>query len=106
MADLKSLLKSAVSSAVNSDSSSELDLSKVKSIAESILGSKSILENSLGSEGTGIVDAASKVKEAVDKGLGSETIKKVISILKSALEKVEGNALCTTLAKKLESLGV
>lgn len=28
------------------------------------------------------------------------------SLLKSALEKVEGNALCTTLAKKLESLGV
>lgn len=52
MADLKSLLKSAVSGAVNtsSDSSSELDLSKVKSLAESILGSKSLLENSLGSQ--------------------------------------------------------
>ena len=106
MADLKSLLKSAVSGAVNSESSSELDLSKVKSIAESILGSKSILENSLGSEGTGIVDAASKVKEAVEKGLGNETVRKAISMLKNALEKVEGNALCSALAKKLESLGI
>ena len=108
MADLTSLLKSAVSSAVNtsSDSSSEFDLSKVKSLAESILGSKSLLENSLGSDGTGIVDAASKVKEAVEKGLGNDTVKKALALLKKALAKVEGNALCASLAKKLEALGV
>ena len=48
MADFKSFLKSAVSSAVNSSSESsegsELDLSKVTSIIESIMGSKSLLE--------------------------------------------------------------
>ncbi|MBQ3830619.1 MAG: hypothetical protein IJT86_02820 [Spirochaetales bacterium] len=108
MADFKSLLKSAVSGAINSDenSSSDLDLSKVKSIVESILGSKPVLEGTLGNDGTSIVDAASNVKQVLEKGLENGAVRKALSLLKDALAKVEGNALCSTVAKKLEAMGI
>ena len=110
MADFKSFLKSAVSSAVNSSSESsegsELDLSKVTSIIESIMGSKSLLEGSLGEDGSGIVDAASKVKQLMDKGLDNETVKKALSLLKDSVAKVKDNVICTSIVKKLEALGI
>ena len=109
MADLKSFIKSAVSSAVNTVSEAaegaELDLSKVKSVVEGIIGSKSVLEESLGEAGSGIIDAASKVKQMVEKGLNSEEIKKGLSLLKEAVAKVKENAICAAIVKKLESLG-
>lgn len=111
MADFKSLLKGAVTSALNSNSDttttdSELDLSKVSSAIDMLISSKGIIESKLGDAGTKVVDAATNVKKVIEAGEANELIKKALGLLQDALEKVQGNAICATVAKKLEEMGV
>ena len=112
MADFGSLLKGVVSnlgaSGSNGSSSSEggLDLAKVKSILETITGSKGLLESTLGADGTNIVTAADGVRTSIDENKSLDVIKKGLSILKAALSKVQDNKLCATVVKSLEAMGV
>ena len=107
MADLKSMLKGAVSGALNAGASNgELDLSKVSSLIESVVGYEKILTTTLGEKGTKIMDVAKNVKSTIEANMDNAAVKKALTLLKSALESVENNAICSGLAKRLEAMGV
>ncbi len=106
MANFGSLLKGVVSSLGNSDSDGSLDLSKVRSILETISSSKNLLTSTLGTDGENIVSAAGEVQTSIDENKGLEVIKKGLSVLKAALSKVENNTLCSTVVKSLEAMGI
>ncbi len=110
MADFKSLLKGAVTSALNSNSDatadSEFDLSKVTSAIDMLIASKDIIESKLGDAGTKVIEAATSVKKAIEAGEANEYIKKGLGLLKDALEKVQDNSICAAVATKLEAMGV
>jgi len=110
MADFKSLLKGAVTSALNSSSDAtaekELDLSKVTSAIDMLIASKDLVESKLGDAGTKVIEAATSVKKAIEAGEANEYIKKGLGLLQDALEKVQDNAICSAVSKKLESMGV
>ncbi|MCQ2412678.1 MAG: hypothetical protein MJ057_06940 [Sphaerochaetaceae bacterium] len=103
MADLKSMLKSAVTGAV---ANGGFDLAKVSSLVDSVLGYEQVLTSTLGQKGSGIVDAAKNVKAAISGNLGELAVKKAMTVLKTALDSVQGNAICLALSKKLEAMGV
>ncbi len=111
MADFKSLLKGAVTSALNSKTESAstdsgLDLSKVTSAIDMLIASKGIIESKLGAAGTKVIDAATNVKKVIEAGEANELIKKALGLLQDALEKVQDNAICAAVSKKLEEMGV